>query len=315
MKVVLFILSLFAFPTVADAQWFNANNPAASGYALVYDSDFRVDTIATVDVNDTRAPGFNWYVHKFPAASGTTATSSNLSVSGGALNINPPGGDTSNWQIATATPLANSFSSGVSNPTVGNSFSNGWYIEASIQYLTANVQNGIAFWAENLYWLNCPGAGCLGRQWPGQSIPYDQWVEDDIFEWYTGAFTSTTWNQGLIDWYGASSKIGLTTDPNNTPGIDHSLFHRYGQLWIPGNSDNGYVGTVQPYFDGSPSGTPVQWTDPVPAAQMPTSYPSPPPSGTDIGAWMDSQSMVVIIGGEGPFSVQYVQVWQTPNCP
>ena len=42
---------------------FSPNNPAASGYQLVFHDEF--DSASTIDLNATGLPGFNWYRQQF----------------------------------------------------------------------------------------------------------------------------------------------------------------------------------------------------------------------------------------------------------
>src|ERR1700720_4049275 len=61
---------------------FDPANPAASGYALVFDDEF--NSASTIDVNNTKAPGFKWYPGNF---FGGATPASYIQVSGGELQL------------------------------------------------------------------------------------------------------------------------------------------------------------------------------------------------------------------------------------
>jgi hypothetical protein len=93
MKVAFAFLITLSLSGTAWAA-FDPNNPGASGYTLVFNENF--PNASSIDLSDTRAPGFNWYIHRFftndtmPAygfSVGTTCDSASQCLS--SLNINP----------------------------------------------------------------------------------------------------------------------------------------------------------------------------------------------------------------------------------
>jgi hypothetical protein len=101
-------------------------------------------------------------------------------------------------------------------------------------------------------------------QWPGQAAGYNHFVEDDFIEYpFTG--NTNSYVGSIHDWYGTIGQCGggwycdtynnwTSNFNNNQPavpaGTDWTQYHTLGQLWIAGNTSNGFHGYVQYYFDG-----------------------------------------------------------------
>ena len=272
---------------VTAAAAFNPANPGASGYSLVFDDEF--NSISTIDVNNTGAPGYNWYASSFVA--GPTSPG-NIQVANGALTLVQSNNNFS-YGIGTAGPANNA------DGFVGQAFGGGAYYEARIKFNPANVNpattNWPSFWADSLeLWVN---NSLHSAHWPGQSPTgtgptsgYNHFVEDDFFEYDLG--TTTAYNGALHDWYaqigqcgggwycdinnnpagGNGGPSGFTTGTPSVPGgTDWTQYHTLGSLWVAGNASNGNHGYIQRYFDGVANTDTVTWTGPPNA--------NPPPSG------------------------------------
>ena len=236
------------------AAAFDPARPERAGYELVFNDEF--GSIDTIDVRDTRRPGFKWYVGKFFPSYKTTPASA-IGVADGILTISAS--DSTNWQLATAAPDR------AGRGHVGQAFGRGFYVEARIAFdhRKVVVANGWpAFWASSLEAL-------LGRaQWPGQPPGYDHAIEDDIFEYDVfGRYGPNSFGSSLHDWYGIR---GVTcalycriTSPNAVVRLgktDWTEFHTVGQLYVPGDETNGFEGSVVTYFDGVRTSASVAWT-------------------------------------------------------
>ncbi len=304
--------------TVTAAAAFNPANPAASGYALVFDDEF--NSINTIDVNNTGAPGFNWYASSF--VSGPTSAG-NIQVANGALTLLQSNNNFS-YGIGTAGPASNA------DGFVGRAFGGGAYYEASVKFNPANVNpattNWPSFWADSLeVWVS---NSLHNAQWPGQAAGFKNFVEDDFFEYDLG--TTGAYNGALHNWYGQVGQCGggWYCDINNNPqggnggtsgfttgtpsvpaGTDWTQYHTIGSLWVAGNAANGNHGYIQRYFDGVPNTDRVTWVGPPNA--------NPPPTGQAQFSVMDQQHMVVALGtgttNNIGFTIDWVHVWQIPG--
>jgi hypothetical protein len=297
--------------TVTAAAAFDPSNPAASGYALVFDDEFT--SISTIDVNNTQATGYKWYPGNIY---GGATPPSYIQVSGGELQLLD---DNSGYGqgLSTTSPANNA------DGFVGRAFGGGAYFEARIKYNPSNINPASgtywpSFWSDSIEaWVNAthpttPNSR-WNAQWPGQAIGYDNFVEDDFMENPFG--NAGYYNGSIHNWYGiqASCGGGWYCDSNNdggssnfnnnyvsTPGADFSQYHTYGQLWVAGNSANGGHGFVQYYFDGAADTDKVTWVDGIG---------SPPPQNQP---WqfsvMDNQHMVVVLG-TGHNNMGYTVDW------
>jgi hypothetical protein len=304
--------------TVTAAAAFDPSNPAASGYALVFDDEFSSPN--TIDINNTGAPGYNWYTASFL---GGSTPASYIQVANGALTLLQSSNNYS-LGIATAGPANNT------DGFVGRAFGGGAYYEARVKFNPANVKpattNWPSFWADSLeVWAN---SARWNAQWPGQASGYRHFVEDDFFEFDLG--TTTAYNGAIHDWYGKIGQCGGSwyCDINNNPqggnggtsgfttgtpsvpsGTDWTQYHTIGQLWVAGNAANGFHGYVQDYFDGVPNTDTVTWVD--------SGTGTPPPAGTFQFSVMDQQHMVVALGtgttNNIGFTIDWVHVWQLPG--
>lgn len=281
---------------------FDPSNPASSGFASVFADEF--NSLSTIDVNNTLAPGFNWYVTKFFGFG--TSPASAFSVSSGVLTIAPTAGDTSTWQMATAAPSGGSFVG--TAPIAGGKAT---YIEAALAFDDqggAAPQSGLAFWSIALQ------HGLGFTQWPGQTAGYDHYGEFDFYEYSS----NTQLNNSLHDWYGIK---GVTCSPSDYCNVSNTnnnavtvgaqnftTFHRFGALYMPGPVG----GYVQYYYDGVPTNAYSFWLSNANAG-------SPPPvAGTTHSAFsiLDTWPNFVILGtGVGlTLKVDYVRIWQKSDA-
>src|SRR5258708_15476991 len=122
---------------------------------LTFFDEFR--SLSTVDVDDTRAPCFNWYVHNawpnstaangspWPKAAATR--SGDLSISKSGLTI---GTDRSGFGEGIATAVASG------DGFIGTTFSGGFYAEVSFSFdptLVDGQHSWPAFWSEPIEFL------------------------------------------------------------------------------------------------------------------------------------------------------------------
>ena len=306
MRFLTAIILLLCASSAGLAAGFDPNNPAASGYSLVFDDEFK--TVATIDINNTQLPGFNWYV-QYPFGPEVTPPT-DINVTNGVLTLSPQPGDGSagGW-LATAVKTN-------SNPEGYNgcAFGGGFYVEAKISFDPTNIGAGTgwpSFWGESLQHII--GGALPADQWPGQAVGYVHFIEDDFFEYDTYGSGVDTFGGNFIDWYGI---YNVTCSPfcqiwnsahylNTVPaGTNWDSWHTIGQLWIPGTPSNGYAGSVQWYFDGIATTDLVTWVD--------SGVGSPPPTGNFIYSIIDQQSLVIVLdtGTTTPMKVKYVRVWQ-----
>jgi hypothetical protein len=301
----------------AVSATFDPTNPAASGYALVFDDEFSSPN--TVDFNDTRAPGFNWYPGNFNVA---PVPASYLDVSGGEFHLLQ--GNGISLDVTTVAP------SGNADGFVGRAFGGGAYFEARVKLNPANVNPGVtnwpSFWADSLELV--VNNSRRSAQWPGQVSGYSHFVEDDFFEFDLG--TTTAYNGAVHDWYGQPGTCGggwycdinnnpnggnggtsgfTTGTPSVPPGTDWTQYHTVGSLWVAGTAANGYHGYIQRYFDGVANTDRVTWTGPPNA--------TPPPAGVAQFSVIDQQHMWVALGtgttNNIGYTIDWVHVWQIPG--
>jgi beta-glucanase (GH16 family) len=252
--------------------------PAALGanYTnLTFHDEF--NSLGTIDVNNTQAPGYNWYV-RLPFRGGV-ATRDEYEVTNGVLKINA--GHSFGWEISTwSGPNGN-----------GHAFRYG-YFEANVHF--------------------DPTKGPATKSWPAfWSFPVEHawgsarlhWNELDFFEAYTGGFTN--YDGGFFgtihDWKlsGGGKPINHQNTNNYTPlNIDWNQWHIVGCLWIPGRIswylDNNLLETF--HYLNAHNNTEAN-------------------VGTSTNAAfsiMDGQNNLLVLGSSKgwPMFVDYVRVWQ-----
>lgn len=279
---------------------FDPSLPSASGYGIKLQDTFT--SLSTIDLANTQAAGFNWYVGKpFGYA---TSPSSFFSLAGGTgpgLVITPTS-DATNFQLCTTVP---------SLQANRKSYSGGLYFEASIKFDPTRVVGTLngwpAIWSLPTEKMDNPPTT---DQWPGQAVGYEHWIENDFFEYLSiifGKGDAGSYGATMHDWFGTSPTFAgnIQNASNNiveTPsGISTvwTNFHKISQLWVPATSTS--LGYVANYFDNVLLSV-VTW------AQDPNT--SPPPAQP--WSLMDSEHMSIILGtgNSMPLTIEFVRVWQ-----
>jgi|GEM_PF-956862 len=292
------------------SEVFDPNNPAGSGYQLVFYDEF--NSPSTIDINGTGNPKFKWFTTPFFARPSSKKPSI-IKVSNGILTLNSTKTSARNSNIATAMPINNE------QGWLGKVFGGGAYFEARISFdsITVKTANGWpSFWSMAIEHMAQKGAD----QWTGLTPGYKHFIEDDFFEYNTASFAGPhSYSATMHDWFGIYNKTcssgyckinnhyGSKGRFNNavikTPiKTDWKQFHTIGQLWVPSNTKNN-MGYVQNYFDGKLMST-VSWV----AAK--SSLPSP--TGDSMFSIIDKSHLVVILGTgvNQPLNIDWVHIWQ-----
>jgi hypothetical protein len=305
-KIKVIMISLLCVHCTS-ANTFDANNPGASGYKLVF-SEYFTD-MYKFDLNNTRAPGYTWYMDRFYWNTPAPPNSVSLGPNGLVLS------DT----IATA-----GLSGARGSPMVGKAWGGGAYFEAEILFNPDQVFIENGDWPA-FYGLSWEFAGDTDQA-PGKPLGYKHFGEIDFMEY-------GFWNhlgqppdyrffwQTIHDFYGVqnvtcSGRSYCQIMNNNTSsywaGDAHDIhgWHRYGALWITGKRHS--QGSVQEYIDGKPLGGPVSWglvTWPAGQGNV-----TPPTSQTAYSILDRNHSAIVLQGSLfAPITVKYVKVWQLPR--
>lgn len=284
---------------------------AAWGFnTLPFDDEF--DSISSIDVNNTLAPGFKWYVQSYLFGTHPNqlyvVNSASFSVSSGVLTYNP-----NNCSPSCGVTGGNIYSVGWvpgSPPTyVGNTIQpTGFYAEARIAYDPSLAPASGNRWFP-AFWLW--DKSILLKEADSLSYGGAHYTEFDVFEATPNGGGGSVEAQYVDwDWYQPS---GTTTQKRNTnyalavPTIDAG-FHTYGLLWVP-MVKNGGTGLIQRYVDGVLiSAGNVTYT---------STTASPTPNGGYATGWMagaDSStqgfSVNLQTGNGWPMQIDYVRVWQ-----
>jgi hypothetical protein len=234
-----------ACPSLADSASgpspFNANDPAASGYTLVFNGTFNGPK--DIDWSNTCQPGYKWYFCQLDNTGSSLATRTDGSLSvdpaTGILTITmqspgetpnmtalySAGGGTPFWKSTSPHYVGNAFGGGgvPGGPATGH----GFYIEFSIAFdpsaaytslTTARNYGWPAVWGYSVQrQIDQERGACTdppaGAHWPGQAISpcYEHFIEDDFYEYnleatgtpgnYTNKYPDS-WDATVIDWYG-----------------------------------------------------------------------------------------------------------------
>lgn len=252
---------------------------AAAGFkTLTFDDEF--NSLSTIDVNATEAPGFNWYTDLPYGGHGSSAA---YSISNGVLTITPTT-NTGNGNIYSYSPSGNT----------GHTFQYA-YFEARMRFnpnLGTSSSGWPAFWSISTKHLTTNNL--------------DHWAELDFFEGYTGGYAAYdgAFVGTLHDWAN-SGNIHYQNSNNyqNTSGIDYSQWHTYGCLWTPGK--------VTWYFDGV-----AKMTQNYSATAPPSPLANGPVTPTPVGVFniLDQSpggnSLILGSGPGWPIDVDWVHSWQ-----
>ena len=287
---------------------------AAAGYTVsTFASTF---DRSRVDVNDTRKPGYQWYLGQFFGGAATAPSN---------LTFNPDGtlaldgaGTSANAGINTAAP--------VSSPArwVGMAFGGGAYFEATFRFdpqdtINANGAGWPSWWAMAIEHL----AGLPSEQWQGQPSGYSHFIETDFFEYDVWRFSPhNEYGGAMHDWYGVYNQTCAgagNCNVSNTGGggtrfsnfqvqtpasTDFTKYHAFGYLWVPATASS--QGLAQYYFDNHATNDAITWS------QYTGSESPPPGSAPWTFGVLDPQHIALILGtgSAEPVTLQSVHVWQ-----
>jgi hypothetical protein len=283
----------------------------------VFFDDF--DDTHTIDMQDTRAPGFNWY--RYSATESSSTPTANFGI------VNDSG--VSALRFSTAGGSLNGATRSTTYGAVGKSFHATGH---SCTYIEGRVAMGLvpttagtwpAFWA-----LATKHMQNVQMPWPDPAdVGYEHYIELDIMELATRY--SDNARATIIDWYGDYNT--KTTDCNmlhycntqdsqglgpNVAGTYDSteaapVFHRFGALWIPSVAQSGQAtytqGAMHWYYDGVELGVAPTWTGPPSTTVF---VPTAPWKYSLID--QIDMSLIMDTGGGAFMDVDYAAVWQSP---
>jgi hypothetical protein len=268
----------------------------AAGYTLNTFSTQSSFNTGTVDIAATNTAGWQWYIWKY-FGSTQSATPITLNSDGTVTISNSTG---YNGTLTSTVPIATS-------PYFhGTAYGGGGYFEAELAFDAA----GVVFTAGWPSWWSMSNEhliGDYGDQWTGQATGYVHFDESDFME-YDITQGSSTFGSTFHEYWGivnvtCTSFCTQYATENTTPaGVNFSLYHKYGFLWIPATATT--LGAATIYFDGVNEGT-LTWT------QFTTQAP-PPTSQTWAYGVIDAQHLALILGNGSAARMQIrsVNVWQ-----
>lgn len=247
---------------------------------LTFFDDF--DSIGTIDVNNSKADGFNWYVVNWPdwySDTGHTtgyvpSPAADFSVSNSILTINTNQDSPRNaWQLMTRTWLGGSSWAG-SVPLISGTAP--FYLEMRCRVnSTPGIDFNPNFWIEDLLGL---------QDKANNNTASRSYGEIDIMEMLATGHCQQT----ALAWTNNSTR---TLDSVDVGAVDSS-FHKWGMLYVPMASGNG-TGRCRWFKDRIPQRGDVTWT-----------------SGSTYSS-MENSNFPMIFSGVGGqnFDVDYVALW------
>lgn len=277
-----------------------------------------------IDLNNTRAPGYHWYLNKFFGWPPTQPSSLHFN-SDGSLTLTS-GGSTANFAISSAADSGKP----APNDWVGTAFGGGGYFEAEFKFDPSFVMKpgAVGFPAWWLGALEHAHRTPHGAQWKGQVPGFEHYIEVDIFEynqWKNHPFN--VYSGAVHDWYGIHNQTCPgkaycdATNYNNTTRFSNYListptntdfrqYHKYGVLWVPATKTS--QGYLQYYFDGKPTNDRVSWSLYDEQAHRPLMLQTASQSTPWVFGILDRQHLILILGtGNGqPMTIKDVNVWQ-----
>ncbi len=277
---------------------FDPSNPASSGYALSFASDFT--DASRFDLDNTGASGFDWYMDRQYWA--TPAPSSSVTLTPDGL-------------VLTDTISTCGLSGARGSPMVGKAWGGGAYFEAELLFDPDQVIIENRDWPA-FYGLSWELAGDTDGV-PGKPADYRHWAELDVMEYgvwnYRGypADYRFFW-QTVHDFYGEppfgnieNNNVSAYWAGLNTADIRG--WHKYGALWIAGTKRA--PGSIQAYFDNQPAAGP--------ASNGLVTYPYGkghivPPSSQTAYSIFDQTHFALVVQSSlaAPMIVRSVNVWQ-----
>jgi CARDB len=251
---------------------FDPNNPAGSGLNLVWHDEFT--SLSTIDCNNTKADGFNWYIDRFDwgVASNFCSTYS-LGPNGLTINPNGDGGPTLTsvgrcLDSATdkCSPTANSarfvgsaFGAAIKGkPTTGL---DAYYIETSFAFVKTYASyippEAANFWGNSIQEMTAP-AGFV--QWPGQTSGYDHHIESDIVEFDQTKGTATYLSGSISGNVLTVTSVATAAGPASTLAVglgigNYGATVQYGTITKQLTGSTGGVGTYTLSSSGSVANT------------------------------------------------------------
>lgn len=270
----------------------------AGGYTKQVFFDSMAST-STVDLSNTLAPGFNWYMAGAWQQTGSfhgiaTTSSGQISASAGAMNIT---GNASSPSGPSGYGLITAMASGSSY--VGTVFQGGYYAECSVTFNPADAPSWTSS-VPTLWSIDIQGLMALSGT--------PRTVETDIME--ATEPQSAVIHSNYHDFPGNSGTLPATENSVNQlvtwPTVVNGVYHSYGLLWLP---MNGGVGTLAPYTDDAYGGAKIRYsatTGSTPAA-VSTNF-------NGVFSAIDSDLMPLIIGAGNSTTTSFknCQVWQKP---
>lgn len=268
----------------------------------VFFDDF-VDT-SKIDLTNSKAPGFNWYLsNSWPNSttfSGTvwqsipTISPANISVANSILTIN---GDPTGFRYGLGTAVANGAS------YTGRVFPAGLYFEfrASLDNQTPNSGQTAAVWSIAMEFLT------------GSATKFGELDFLEANPTNTGDVASDSMH--LHEFTVSGGTISDCEDGSSlnqaNPPVSHNAMSNmatFGTLWVPA-ALNGGTGIVRRYYNNS------EITSVSPQFYSPTDVPNPAPGNKSPAAGqfsaMDAQNLMVMIGADStiPISIDWVGIW------
>jgi len=250
---------------------------AEAGFSkLVFCDDF--DSLSTIDVKTTGAPGFNWYTRQ-PFGRGRTPES-DYSVANSVLSVTD--NNNYNWGIASMDPKTRS----------GNAWTFG-YFEARLSIDPDAAPNGPgwpAWWADSAYHF------CYESRDSPEPFAELDFVEVPEARRTAFAGTLSEWANGMAVHYRNS---------NNFPrvNVNWAQWHTVGVLWVRGR--------VTWYLDGRPVIVQEYSASSNPRPHSFSSSHSQEHAG--LFAKLDSERLgeLMILGSASgwPLNVDWVRVW------
>ncbi|MHB1936402.1 MAG: LamG domain-containing protein [Acidobacteriaceae bacterium] len=245
---------------------------------LVFCDDF--DSISTIDVKGTGAPGFNWYT-KLPFGWGQTLPSG-YSVSHSVLTVTSMVNAT-NWGLTTRDPVTGN----------GHAWNFGFF-EARVKFdptLGPRSKGWPSFWAMSAY----------KTQYDNPTL----YPELDFFEAYTGgrASYSGVYLGTLHQWQDKGTIDYFNSNDWQTPGVEWNKWHVLGCLWIPGR--------IAWYLDGNLLIT-QKYSATAPPNPLAHTSGGTAPTPAGVFDAIDSQIMQPIVGSSPgwPLYIDWVRVWR-----
>lgn len=257
---------------------------------------------STIDLANSGAAGFKWYLTDGVQAGPSNA--SDLSVSNSVLHIN---GNTALAHIQLSTAVCNK----TAHTFNGNAFSGGGYFSAKMAFAKAQATSTSDGWPA--FW----SVALNSRIFDGD-VSLTRYIEPDFFEAFPTGVGTISPTMDMHDWDVATSQNrglsnSVVTLPG-TPSLTLSDFHVYGTLIVPTTKNSG-IGLVKRYFDGQHiASADVSFTTNTDSS--PVSSGGPNPSANGVFSIFDSQSVFINLGAgnlaANALYVDYVSVWPLP---